>query len=93
VKIAKITKGGQVSIPAEVRRRWGTSRVWIDDDGDSIVVKPFPDDPISAARGAFAGRIGSTSELRKIARADEAAAERRRQQAWSSSTPTRSSRS
>jgi bifunctional DNA-binding transcriptional regulator/antitoxin component of YhaV-PrlF toxin-antitoxin module len=75
----KITMGGQISLPAAVRRRWDTSVVSIEDRGDSVVVRPLPDDPVAAARGAFAGRIGSTAELRRIARADDLAAERRRQ--------------
>jgi bifunctional DNA-binding transcriptional regulator/antitoxin component of YhaV-PrlF toxin-antitoxin module len=74
----KITIGGQISLPAAVRRRWGTSLVAIEDHGDSVVVRPLPADPIAAARGAFAGRIGSTDELRRLARADELAAEERR---------------
>jgi bifunctional DNA-binding transcriptional regulator/antitoxin component of YhaV-PrlF toxin-antitoxin module len=75
----KITMGGQISLPAAVRRRWDTNVVSIEDRGDSVVVRPLPDDPVTAARGAFAGRIGSTAELRRIARADDLAAERRRQ--------------
>jgi bifunctional DNA-binding transcriptional regulator/antitoxin component of YhaV-PrlF toxin-antitoxin module len=75
----KITMGGQISLPAAVRRRWDTNVVSIEDRGDSVVVRPLPDDPVAAARGAFAGRIGSTAELRRIARADDVAAERRRQ--------------
>jgi bifunctional DNA-binding transcriptional regulator/antitoxin component of YhaV-PrlF toxin-antitoxin module len=79
VKIAPITTGGQISIPAVVRRRWGTRRVLIEDQGDQLVVKPIPDDPIAAVRGIFAGRGGhTTDELRKIARAEEREAEDRR---------------
>jgi AbrB family looped-hinge helix DNA binding protein len=54
-KRMKISKGGQVSIPAPIRKRWGTSMVTLDDQGDQIVLKPAPDDPIAAAAGAFAG--------------------------------------
>ncbi|MCS7006344.1 MAG: AbrB/MazE/SpoVT family DNA-binding domain-containing protein [Thermoleophilia bacterium] len=50
----KITKAGQVSIPAEIRHRWQTSTVAIEDEGDRIVLRPVPDDPISALRGVFA---------------------------------------
>jgi bifunctional DNA-binding transcriptional regulator/antitoxin component of YhaV-PrlF toxin-antitoxin module len=70
--------GGQVSLPAAVRRRWGTEQVAIEDRGDHLVVKPLPDDPIAAARGALKGRIGPTDELRRKARLDERAAEKRR---------------
>jgi bifunctional DNA-binding transcriptional regulator/antitoxin component of YhaV-PrlF toxin-antitoxin module len=82
----KITSGGQVSLPAAVRRRWGVSSVSIEDRGDEVVLRPFPDDPIRAARGSLAkyARV-STDELRRQAREDEAAAEARK---WSSSTRT-----
>jgi AbrB family looped-hinge helix DNA binding protein len=50
----RITGAGQVSIPAEVRHRWGTSTVAIMDEGDRIVLRPVADDPIAALRGVFA---------------------------------------
>jgi len=50
----RITRAGQVSIPAEVRKRWGTSTVAIEDEGDRIVLRPVPDDPIAALRGSLA---------------------------------------
>lgn len=78
MKIAKVTSGGQLSIPASVRKRWGTQRVAIDDQGDRLVVTPVPDDPIVAARGAFKGRLGSSNDLRRAARRDEAGAASRR---------------
>lgn len=74
----KITTGGQISLPATVRSRWGTKSVAVEDRGDHVVVRPLPDDPIAAARGALKGKIGSTAALRAKARKDEAAAERRR---------------
>lgn len=75
---AKVTQGGQISIPATIRRRWGTSRLTLEDLGDRVVLKPAPDDPIAAARGALAGELSLSSErLRERARADEARAERR----------------
>ena len=78
MKKARITTSGQLSIPAAIRKRWGTSLVVLDDLGDRLVVKPLPDDPIAAARGVFEGRIGSTDELRKKFRHDDAAATNRR---------------
>jgi AbrB family looped-hinge helix DNA binding protein len=91
MRTAKITAGGQISIPAEVRRRWGTARVLIRDDGDELVLRPLPDDPITAARGALKGVIPTpTEKLRERARRDEQIAEDRE---WrTSSTHTRSSR-
>ncbi|MGH2974824.1 MAG: AbrB/MazE/SpoVT family DNA-binding domain-containing protein [Solirubrobacterales bacterium] len=50
----KISKGGQISIPAPIRKRWGTGTVTLEDRGEEIVLKPAPDDPIAAVAGAFA---------------------------------------
>lgn len=74
----KITTSGQVSIPANVRRRWGTRRVQVEDNGDHVVVRPVPDDPIAAAFGIFKDRGIKTDELRRIAREDERRAEERK---------------
>jgi bifunctional DNA-binding transcriptional regulator/antitoxin component of YhaV-PrlF toxin-antitoxin module len=79
MKTARITRGGQISIPSRIRHRWGTSTLALEDLGDRIVLKPAPDDPIAAARGALAGELSMTSgQLRKAAREAEAVAERRR---------------
>jgi hypothetical protein len=67
-----------MSIPAAVRRRWRTSVVVVEDHGDSLVVRPVPDDPIEAAHGILKGRLPSTGELRAAARRDEEYALRRR---------------
>ena len=78
VVIAKVTASGQLSLPALVRRRWATSRVVIADEGDRVVVRPMPDDPIKAACGSLAGRGGRTEPVRARARREETAAEQRR---------------
>ncbi len=79
MKTARITAGGQVSIPATIRRRWGTSRVAIEDRGDSLLIRPLPEDVLAALHGSLKGEIGATTdELRRRARADEEAAERRK---------------
>jgi bifunctional DNA-binding transcriptional regulator/antitoxin component of YhaV-PrlF toxin-antitoxin module len=79
-KRLKITSGGQVSVPAEVRRRWRTSTLVAEDLGDRLVLHPAPDDPIEAAAGALAAdfRGVSTKDLRRRAREDECVAEQRR---------------
>jgi hypothetical protein len=66
-----------VSLPAAVRRRWKTKNVRVEDHGDYVVVRPLPDDPVAAARGALKERI-DTAKLRAEAREDEASAEARR---------------
>ena len=87
MKRLKITAGGQISLPAPIRRRWGTQAVALEDRGDEVVLRPFPDDPIRAARGSLKGKLRmTTDELRKRAREDEQVAEERK---WSSLTRTR----
>lgn len=75
MKQATISKGGQVSIPAEVRHRWGTNRVLVDDRGSELVLRPLPADPIGAARGALrTDRDGepTTADARQQTREEEA---------------------
>jgi len=73
----RVTAAGQLSLPADVRRRWATSTVVLEDEGDHLVVRPVPDDAVAAARGAFAGRGKGLSslELKKLAREDDLDAE------------------
>lgn len=79
MKHAKISRGGQVSVPANIRNRWSTSRVVLEDLGDSLVIRPAADDPVGALRGAFADPSKpSSDELRRRARAEEGAAAARR---------------
>ena len=76
--IAKVTTSGQVSLPAPVRRRWGTAQVIIEDEGDRVVVRPLPDDPIAAACGSLRRSEVSSEAIRARERAADAARQRRR---------------
>lgn len=70
-----ITRGGQVSVPAAIRRRWGTSTVIAEDLGDALVLRPAPDDAITGAAGLFAEpleHLPSTDAWRDDERALEA---------------------
>ena len=79
MRIAKISRGGQVQVPAEVRRRWATDRVTIEDDGTSLRIEPLPDDPIGTAFGSLPARSSlSSDEMRQRFRAEEALAEERK---------------
>jgi bifunctional DNA-binding transcriptional regulator/antitoxin component of YhaV-PrlF toxin-antitoxin module len=86
MKTTRISQGGQVQVPAEVRRRWGTRNVVIEDAGAYLVISPLPDDPIGAALGSLPDIGLSTEELIRRAREDEVAADVRK---WRelSSTP------
>jgi bifunctional DNA-binding transcriptional regulator/antitoxin component of YhaV-PrlF toxin-antitoxin module len=78
MKVTQISQGGQVQIPAAVRRRWGTRKVLIDDAGSFIRIRPVPDDPIGAAAGSLAGSGLSGNELARRWREEEAEAEERK---------------
>jgi AbrB family looped-hinge helix DNA binding protein len=53
-RVVKISRGGQISIPAEIRHRWETQTLILEDRGGEIVIHPVDDDPITAYRGIFA---------------------------------------
>jgi len=76
--VVRISRGGQISIPAAIRRRWGTTTLAIDDQGDAVVVRPIPPDPIGAAMGSLAAPGPTSDELRAALREEEADAEERR---------------
>jgi bifunctional DNA-binding transcriptional regulator/antitoxin component of YhaV-PrlF toxin-antitoxin module len=71
---SKVTPNGQISLPAELRRRWQTSAVLVIDRGSYAIVRPVPEDVPTALRGAHAGP-GPTSEQ---ARAADRAGDRER---------------
>lgn len=76
-----ISRGGQVSVPAAVRKRWGARAVIAEDRGTELVLRPAPDDPVAAVRGVFAAEVAGgppTDEMRARARAEEAKVEGRR---------------
>lgn len=78
-KLVPITRGGQISLPAEVRHRWGAQKVVLIDEGDRLVVKPVPADPIRALMGKFPLPAGVTvDDLTAQYRQEEADAEDRK---------------
>lgn len=78
MRVTRISQGGQIQIPAEVRQRWGTKSVFVDDAGTYLRITPVPDDPIGAAAGSLAGSGASGSEMLKQLREEEAATESRK---------------
>jgi hypothetical protein len=74
----RISKGGQVSLPATIRRRWATDTLIVEDLGDRVVLWPVPPDPIAAAMGAFPAKGHTAEEDRSRIRREEAEAHRRR---------------
>lgn len=79
MKRLKISAGGQVSVPADVRNRWKTRVVVADDRGDHLILRPAPEDPIKALRGAFENTSGhDVDEWRRIGREEERRAKERK---------------
>lgn len=74
-----ISKGGQISVPAAIRKRWGTRTVVAEDHGDHVVLRPAPDDPVAEAVGAFAREIAhlGSEEAKRLDREEELDAEER----------------
>jgi bifunctional DNA-binding transcriptional regulator/antitoxin component of YhaV-PrlF toxin-antitoxin module len=75
---AKVTRNGQISLPAELRHRWGVGSVLVIDRGDYAIVRPIPADVIGALQGAHAGPGPTSEEARKAEREAEADREARR---------------
>jgi bifunctional DNA-binding transcriptional regulator/antitoxin component of YhaV-PrlF toxin-antitoxin module len=45
-RVARISTGGQIFLPAEIRRRWQVQEVRLTDLGDRLVMEPvLPGDP------------------------------------------------
>jgi bifunctional DNA-binding transcriptional regulator/antitoxin component of YhaV-PrlF toxin-antitoxin module len=81
VKRLVISRGGQISVPASVRKRWGTRAVLAEDRGDELILRPAPDDPIASIRGIFAEEMSSrpsSDGMRAEARTEEAELEANR---------------
>lgn len=75
---AKITSSGQISLPAPLRRRWGTERVLVIDRGDYALVRPVPDDIVGFLRGSIAHGDTTLEAIRSQERAEEAQREESR---------------
>jgi bifunctional DNA-binding transcriptional regulator/antitoxin component of YhaV-PrlF toxin-antitoxin module len=69
---AKVTRNGQVSLPAELRPRWGTGSVLVIDRGDYAIVRPVPEDPVTTLLGSHTGPGPTTDRARSTERESEA---------------------
>lgn len=75
----KISRGGQISLPARVRHRWRAEAVVVEDHGDHVVLRPEEDDPIGRAAGAFKDVLTMTADaMKEQDREEELEIERRK---------------
>lgn len=65
---AKVTRNGQISLPAELRHRWQSGAVLVIDRGSYAIVRPVPDDVVTALQGAHAGPGQSSAQARAAER-------------------------
>lgn len=71
--IMKITASGQISLPADIRRKWGTDRVVVTETIDGLLVRPFDPDAIRRITGKYKDLPGpSYDEMRRLDRQAEA---------------------
>jgi AbrB family looped-hinge helix DNA binding protein len=67
--IAKATVKGQVVIPAELRKKYkikkGSKVNIYEGEGNVIIIKPLPEDPIEASRGMLKGKTSILRALQK----------------------------
>ena len=67
--IARATIKGQVVIPAELRKKYNIkkgSKVNIyEGEGNVIIIKPLPEDPIEASKGMLKGKTSLLKALLK----------------------------
>jgi bifunctional DNA-binding transcriptional regulator/antitoxin component of YhaV-PrlF toxin-antitoxin module len=82
--VMKISSNGQISLPADVRARWGVDKVYVIDMSrisghDHLVIAPVSDDPIAKLRGKDKRRGGPNSdEWRQMMRDEELEVARRK---------------
>lgn len=74
----KVSVNGQVSVPAAMRHRWGTSTMLVIDRGDYAIIRPVPEDPVRSLQGAYAGPGPDSGSVRAAEREAEQAADDRR---------------
>jgi AbrB family looped-hinge helix DNA binding protein len=70
-QLINISNRGQISIPSDIRRKWNVRRVLLVDEGDRIVLRPVPDDPIAAVAGKYSWIEMTSDEMRDEDRAAE----------------------
>lgn len=61
--LINVSDRGQISLPAEIRHKWQVRRLLLIDEGDRVVLRPVPDDPIGAVAGKYAWIMKTADEM------------------------------
>ncbi len=78
---AKVTRNGQVSLPAELRHRWGAGSVLVIDLGEYAIVRPIPADTVATLQGSHAGPGPTSDHARATEREADAEVQSRKRPA------------
>jgi AbrB family looped-hinge helix DNA binding protein len=70
--LVNISDRGQISIPSEIRHKWQVRRLLLIYEGDRIVLRPVPDDPIGAVTGKYSWVEATSDRMRSDDRAADA---------------------
>ena len=80
--VMKVSRNGQISIPADVRKRWNTDRVIVTNTSAGLIVRPFDPDFVRNLRGKYRHLATETvDEGRRAAREEQAEREEERDRA------------
>lgn len=71
-QLVNISDRGQISIPSDIRHKWQVRRLLLIDEGDRIVLRPVPDDPIAAVTGKYSWVEATSDGMRSDDRAADA---------------------
>ena len=70
--LIQLSDRGQLTLPAEFRRRWQTKQFLVVDNGHSLELHPVPDDPVTELLGKYRGLPTSSDVGRDEDRSAEA---------------------
>ncbi len=69
--LINVSDRGQISLPAEIRHKWQVRRLLLVDEGDRVVLRPVPNDPIAAVTGKYSWIEQTADEMRAEDRESE----------------------
>lgn len=69
--LINVSDRGQISLPADIRHKWQVRRLLLVDEGDRVVLRPVPDDPIGAVAGKYSWIKQTADEMHAEDRENE----------------------
>lgn len=69
--LINVSDRGQISLPSDIRHKWQVRRLLLIDEGDRVILRPVPDDPIAAVAGKYSWVAQTADEMRAEDRENE----------------------